>query len=668
MDKCPPGKLALYTNIDFNNKSEVGETSDILIMGPDVQLDSAILEKYGFIVGEHDGISSIVNNMNQPATLVAGTKLDGDTLSVDAGQQIRSLSYYERSSGATWNDATNSVVSASVTTVSLTMKLENGTSLVVGDSCSASLQITNNSSTDVTAVTVTASSSNTSVLTIGSFTPSVNIPAGQVVTVHIPVTGIAEGLATLDFSLKTPFGIINSQSNTLTTPAFVSTIKVNLTMSPEDNISLVVGDSHSTSLQITNNSSIDVTAATVRTSGSNRAITVGSFTPSVDIPAGQAVTVHIPVTAIDEGWGPLRYELDMPKQLDNTGDKYAQSNFFVSGIPVDLTMSPENNISLEMGDSYSTSLQITNNSNTDVTAATVTASSSNASILTVGSFTPSVDIPAGQVATVHVPVTAIAEGSAELHYELNMPKHIDNTGDKNAESIFSVSGIPVDLTMYLETEISLQPTENYSALLQFVNNSDTTVTAATLMANSSDPNVFDVKAFSSSVNIPANVTTNFRIPLLGVSEGKETLSCNLTMPAGIENTGDNTISTAITVTTVRQLQVTVGSVTHWQDVWPSKEFIYSYALTMSAANTQVRNWVLSFLLPDGASLNKAWLESQSSWVVLDTEKSVNGNIYLNSQPGHVIAPGKNVNFTLQINYPKVSTEYETLDNLILMQV
>ena len=560
VDKCPPGKLALYTNFDFNNKSEVGETSDILIMGPDVQLDSATLEKYGFIVGEHDGISSIVNNMNQPATLVAGTKLDGDTLSVDAGQQIRALSYYERSSGATWNDATNSVVSASVTTVSLTMKLENGTSLVVGDSCSASLQITNNSSTDVTAVTVTASSSNTSVLTIGSFTPSVNIPAGQVVTVHIPVTGIAEGLATLDFSLKTPFGIINSQSNTLTTPAFVS------------------------------------------------------------------------------------------------------------GIPVHLTMSPENNISLEMGDSYSTSLQITNNSNTDVTAATVTASSSNTSILTVGSFTPSVDIPAGQVATVHVPVTAIAEGSAELHYELNMPKNIDNTGDKNAESVFSVSGIPVDLTMYLETKISLQPTENYSALLQFVNNSDTTVTAATLMANSSDPNVFDVKAFSSSVNIPANVTTNFRIPLLGVSEGKETLSCNLTMPAGIENTGDNTISTAITVTTVRQLQVTVGSVTHWQDVWPSKEFIYSYALTMSAANTQVRNWVLSFLLPDGASLNKAWLESQSSWVVLDTEKSVNGNIYLNSQPGHVIAPGKNVNFTLQINYPKVSTEYETLDNLILMQV
>ena len=561
-DKCPPGKLALYTNMNFNNDSGASVTRDILIMGPDIQLDTETLERYGFIVGEHDGISSIVNNMSQSATLVAGTKLDGDTLSVDAGQQISNLIDYKRPSGISWNDATNSVVSASVTTVSLTMKLENDISLVVGDSCSASLQITNNSSTDVTAVTVTARSSNTSILTVGSFTSSVNIPAGQVATVHVPVTGIAEGLATLNFSLKTPLGIINRQSNTLTTPATVSVIKVNL------------------------------------------------------------------------------------------------------------TMSPENNISLEMGDSYSTSLQITNNSNTDVTAATVTASSSNASILTVGSFTPSVDIPAGQVATVHVPVTAIAEGSAELYYKLNMPKNIDNTGDKNAESIFSVSGItiPVDLRMRLETEISLQPTEDYSALLQFVNNSDTAVTAATLMASSSDPNVFDVKAFSSSVNIPANVTTNFRIPLLGVSEGAETLSCNLTMPAGIKNTGENTISTAIRVTTVRQLQVTVGSVNHWQDIWPSKEFIYSYALTMSAANTQVRNWVLSFLLPDGASLNEAWLESQSSWVVLDTEKSVNGNIYLNSQPGHVIAPGKNVNFTLQINYPQVSTEYETLDNLILMQV
>jgi hypothetical protein len=342
VDQCPDGKLALYTNVNFNNGAAVGETSDILIMSPDVQLDTEALESYGFIVGEHDGVSSVVNKMSKPATLVSGTNLDGYTLPVSAGQNISSLVNYMLPSGATWNDATNSVVSASVTITNLAMVLESG--------------------------------------------------------------------------------------------------------------------------------------------------------------------------------------------------------------------------------------------------------------------------------------------------------------------------------------ISMQQDETYLALLQITNNSETSVTGATVDVSSGNVGVFTVTTPVTGINIPANQTTNVRISMSGVGPGSATLTCTLNTPLGIINNGNNVSSTSVTVTAVRQLQILVGTVTHWQDVWPSTQFIYSYPLTMSAAETQVNDWELSFLLPEGAALNEAWLQSESSWVTVNTEKSVNGNIYLDSQPDHVIDPTVNINLTLQIDYPEVSTEHETLNNLRLMQL
>ena len=341
-NKCPAGKVALYTNINFNNNSATGETSDILIMGPDIQLDTEALESYGFIVGEHDGISSVVNNMNQPVTLVAGNNLDGESLQIDAGGEIASLVGYKLASGATWNDATNSVVSGSVTTV--------------------------------------------------------------------------------------------------------------------------------------------------------------------------------------------------------------------------------------------------------------------------------------------------------------------------------------DLKMILESDISMQQGEPYKALLQISNTSGTTVNGASVDVRSDKESVMKVSSPVSGITLPGHSTVFLRIPLKGISAGTATLTCTLNTPIGIVNGGNNVVSALVTVTTVRELQVTVGTVSHWQDVWPSTQIIYSYPLTMSAEGSPVKNWELSFLLPEGAALNDAWLASESSWVAVNTDKSGNGNIYLDSQPGHIIAPGKDINFSLQINYPEVSAQHEVLENLRLMQL
>lgn len=121
-DKCPPNKLALYTNINYNN-SEIG---DILLISPNVQLDQEELESYGFDVGQHDGVSCVVNNMSQAASLVAGLNLDGDILNVPAMSSIDSLV------GQGWNDLTRSVVSAPVALVTLGISSENPVNVILG--------------------------------------------------------------------------------------------------------------------------------------------------------------------------------------------------------------------------------------------------------------------------------------------------------------------------------------------------------------------------------------------------------------------------------------------------------------------------------------------------------------------------------------------------------
>lgn len=561
-DRCPAGKVALYTNINFNNGSGANETSDILIVPPDMQLDTKTLASYGFIVGDHDGVSSVVNKMNQPATLVSGTNLNGDTLRIDAGQNIASLVNYKRPSGATWNDATNSVVSAAVTKVNLTMRLETGISFEQGENYYALLQINNGSGTSITGATVDISSGNGRVFTVTTPITGVDIPANNGASIRIPLTGVNPGSAQLSCTLKTPLGIINSGENVSST----------------------------------------------------------------------TVTVTEKLTKVN------------------------------------LTMTPETDISIPKGEYYDALLQIDNSSENSVTGATIEFKSNNTGVFTVTTPIIRVDIPANNIANVRVPLKGIDSGAATLTCTLVTPSGFVNNGDDVSSTSVKVTVTTVNLTMTPETGITIQKEENYYALLQIDNSSETAVPGATVDFKSDNEEVFTVTNPSKKIDIPANNGASVRVQLKGLDSGSATLTCTLKTPSSIANSGDNVSSTAVKVTTVRQLQVTVGTVGHWQDTWPSTEFIYSYPLTMSAASSQVKDWELSFLLPEGAALNKSWLESQSSWVTLNTEKSVNGNIYLDSQPGHVISPGTNINFSLQINYPEVSAEHEILDNLRLMQL
>ncbi|VDZ80479.1 Uncharacterised protein [Salmonella bongori] len=58
---------------------------DILIISPNIALTKQDLEGYGFIVGEHDGVSSVVIIWIRMPRWVAGLYLDGSDFGSFAG-------------------------------------------------------------------------------------------------------------------------------------------------------------------------------------------------------------------------------------------------------------------------------------------------------------------------------------------------------------------------------------------------------------------------------------------------------------------------------------------------------------------------------------------------------------------------------------------------------
>lgn len=250
---------------------------------------------------------------------------------------------------------------------------------------------------------------------------------------------------------------------------------------------------------------------------------------------------------------------------------------------------------------------------------------------------------------------------------VNYPLGSANWNDAT-NSVVSASVETVNMTMTVDPSISLQPEEAFSALVVIHNTSNKAISNASVTATSSDASVFSVDAASVSVNIPANGTALALIPLTGKKLGSAKLTCMLNLPVGLINSGNNMTYSSVNVTQPRALQVKQTLAGHWQDMWPSTDFIYSYTLTLSSAETQVDKWELSFLLPADAEVSPEWLKTESSWVKLNLQKSVNGYVYLDSEAGHVIEPNKSIDLNIQIIYPGQSTDYNTLKNLRLMQL
>ncbi|WP_342135842.1 hypothetical protein [Providencia rettgeri] len=321
-DKCPPNKLALYTNIDYNN-SEIG---DILLISPDIQLDQKELESYGFDVGHHDGVSCVVNNMSKAATLVAGLNLDGEILRVPALSSIASLV------GLGWNDLTRSVVAAPVELVTLEISSESPLQSTLGKVNNIEIDIVNKGNVAVYGVTLEITTKNSDVANVISYPELIDLHSNMITTIPVSLEGKNTGETLLSVRIHTPIGVINQGSNTYDVKVEVKA-RVELNLTIDTQVTLLTGESKSVPLKITNNSDTLVRSAIINVnSGNSSLVIVGEFGSTVDIDRNSSKVVNIPLNAslTTVGDTQLACSLTLPKGYENEGNNNAISAITVT--------------------------------------------------------------------------------------------------------------------------------------------------------------------------------------------------------------------------------------------------------------------------------------------------------------------------------------------------
>lgn len=201
IESCPGNTLCLYTNIDYNE----GELGDILAIKPNIQLNSDDLNAFGFPVGAHDGVSSVVNKMSIEGTLVRGENLNGDFLSVAASQNISSLVNYH------WNDSANSVITQKVTPVNLSLSLPDKTIHINSDDSYSTLTVSNSSDEDIDLEMAVEGTQG--ILTVLDYAHHFTVPSRSFVNQDILLSGERLGDARLTATIKPELGVINQSSN-----------------------------------------------------------------------------------------------------------------------------------------------------------------------------------------------------------------------------------------------------------------------------------------------------------------------------------------------------------------------------------------------------------------------------------------------------------------------
>ncbi|MEU9129367.1 peptidase inhibitor family I36 protein [Kitasatospora sp. NPDC048540] len=105
----------------------------------------------------------------------------------------------------------------------------------------------------------------------------------------------------------------------------------------------------------------------------------------------------------------------------------------------------------------------------------------------------------------------------------------------------------------------------------------------------------------------------------------------------------------------------------WQD-WETQKWIYSYRITVRAAETRVVKWALGFGdLPDGTSLYKGFTDVFWGQILRDGSE---GSVLLGSPAGggHTIDPGTELAIDIQVLYAKENAAQEHLTSLNAQQL
>ncbi|MFF3847872.1 hypothetical protein [Streptomyces sp. NPDC002328] len=101
----------------------------------------------------------------------------------------------------------------------------------------------------------------------------------------------------------------------------------------------------------------------------------------------------------------------------------------------------------------------------------------------------------------------------------------------------------------------------------------------------------------------------------------------------------------------------------WSD---GQGHIYSYRLTMHAAETRVMKWAVGFgSLPEGTSLARSFTDIFWGEIIKD---GTSGAVLLGSKPGHAVEPGTALLIDVQVLYPHQDHAYKRLIGLHAQQL
>ena len=149
--------------------------------------------------------------------------------------------------------------------------------------------------------------------------------------------------------------------------------------------------------------------------------------------------------------------------------------------------------------------------------------------------------------------------------------------------------------------------------------------------------------------------------------GSMSISSSVKSSTVVNTAGNSNASLTTTVekSVEKNLNANANLVGSWGD-WESGGQIYSYRINMTAEDTDVRRWIVSFDgLPTGVTIhNKATLWTE---VIKD---GVDGEIILSTpaKGTYIVEAGKSLDIDLQLLYPSQNEAYKKLQNLTAIQL
>ena len=237
-------------------------------------------------------------------------------------------------------------------------------------------------------------------------------------------------------------------------------------------------------------------------------------------------------------------------------------------------------------------------------------------------------------------------------------------------SVVTQAIINIDTPMFLPPKV-ITVGANDSAVLTIDNSrNDQSFEVSLDVQVTEGKGLISLDGYESEFTVPAGEAVKKDISITGNEIGQGTLTATMKPEIGYLNQSNNTVSAKITVeeNKIPDLHVSQSFDRSWESWWPEHEWYFTYNLDLISDTLTVKHWKMSFSLPEGAYIPQSWLDTQSSWLKLNEDESVDGKVVLENTSGHNISPDSDIALHLEVHYLENDVEHQKLKDLKLEEV